>query len=145
LTRIEPKLGDLTGLDAAAAHPNAAMPSPLIFAQRFGGVVRILAVLTIIFASLCLIALKLGWLAEADWSENFVARLTIVFGMFLVCGSQLIGACLLLAVRPLEGVLSLFVPGYFMFALIRVGAYGSVTAVWGIGAVSIAIGTLLLA
>ena len=68
----------------------------------------------------------------------------ILFGLATVMLSQLWGAIMVFSVSILKGILSLLIPGYFLFALRREGMYGRVVGSWGLGIVCMAIGTFVL-
>jgi hypothetical protein len=68
----------------------------------------------------------------------------ILLGMAIVILAQIVGAILVFRVSILKGVLSLIVPGYFLFALRREGLYGRVVGAWVVGIVGLAVGTIML-
>lgn len=73
-----------------------------------------------------------------------VGSVTLLLGMAIVILAQIVGAILVFRVSVLKGLLSLTLPGYFLFALRRQGIYNKVVGGWGIGILGLAIGTILL-
>jgi hypothetical protein len=68
----------------------------------------------------------------------------ILGGMALAAIAQVVGAIKILNVNVAMGVLSLIVPGYFLFALRRHGIYRQVVGAWLIGILGLAIGTIIV-
>jgi hypothetical protein len=68
----------------------------------------------------------------------------ILFGLAAVMLSQLWGAIMVFSVSILKGILSLIIPGYFLFALRREGMYARIVGSWGLGILCMAIGTIVL-
>ena len=58
--------------------------------------------------------------------------------------AQIVGAILVFRASVLKGVLSLFIPGYFLFALKRQGLYRPVVGVWVAGIAGLVFGTIVL-
>jgi hypothetical protein len=68
----------------------------------------------------------------------------ILLGMAIAFLAQIVGAILVFRISILKGVLSLIVPGYFLFALRREGLYGRIVGAWAIGIAGLAVGTIML-
>lgn len=68
----------------------------------------------------------------------------ILLGMAIAFLAQIVGAILVFRISILKGVLSLIVPGYFLFALRRGGLYGRIVGAWAVGIAGLAAGTIML-
>ena len=72
------------------------------------------------------------------------ATASIMVGIAVAYFAQIVGAILVFRTSIFKGVLSLFVPGYFLFALKRQGHYKAVVAVWAAGLAGLVVGTIIL-
>ena len=68
----------------------------------------------------------------------------ILAGISLAYLAEIIGAIFVFRQGILEGVLSLLIPGYFLFALRRQRLYGSVVGTWLAGILGLVVGTMIL-
>lgn len=68
----------------------------------------------------------------------------ILFGMTITILAQIVGAIMVFNVSFLKGVLSLTIPGYFLFALRREGMYRQIIGSWSLGLFCLVIGTVIL-
>lgn len=70
---------------------------------------------------------------------------SIMIGITVAFLAEIVGAILVFTTNPLQGVLSLFIPGYFLFALKRQNLYKPVVGVWFAGILGMVVGTIILA
>jgi hypothetical protein len=68
----------------------------------------------------------------------------ILLGVAVAYIAQLVGAIVVFRASILKGVLSLIIPGYFLFALRRERVYGKVVGAWALGIFGLALGTVIL-
>jgi hypothetical protein len=73
-----------------------------------------------------------------------IAEVMLLGGMAITCFAQIIGMVLVVRLSILKGVLSLVVPGYFLFILRHNGIYWKVVGLWLAGIMGIVLGTILL-
>jgi hypothetical protein len=73
-----------------------------------------------------------------------LATAMILLGIAVAFLAQIVGAILVFRASILKGVLSLLIPGYFLFALRRQGLYNSVMGFWLAGILGLAVGTVML-
>jgi len=69
---------------------------------------------------------------------------SLAAGMAVAFLAQVVGAVLIFRTNTLHGVLSLVVPGYFLFALKRQGLYKPVIGTWLVGVLGVVAGTIIL-
>jgi hypothetical protein len=72
-----------------------------------------------------------------------IGTVTILAGIAIATLAQIVGAVVVFRSSLLKGVLSLLIPGYFLFALRSRGWYGRIVGTWGVGIAAVALGTVL--
>lgn len=70
--------------------------------------------------------------------------ITLIAGMAIAFLAQIAGAILVFRSSIVKGLLSLTIPGYFLFALRRQGIYKQVVGSWGVGILGMIMGTILM-
>ena len=75
--------------------------------------------------------------------QNFGSGM-LLFGIAIIILAQIAGSIMVFSVNILKGILSLIVPGYFLFALRREGMYGRIIGGWAFGILCMVIGTIIL-
>lgn len=141
--RTEPRIGDLPDTDGMPRRSaDRASTRHGGFRRAVLGALSIVVVLGLPFAAYVLSGVEGGWLRNDDGLLH--SRLAVLFGLWLAAGAQCIGAALLLFSTPLMALASLAIPGFFLVALRRVGAYGAVVGAWLAGLASMAWGSITI-
>lgn len=143
--RIEPTLGpvriDTNTLPTAARH-DTVQASSTSSAWREG--LALLVVLLLLFVIALALASQNGMAIPVTNEHEGAARLLVLGGLFIVLGSQWVGAILLLRRSAIDALLSLIVPLYVLIALKKTRLLAPVTGVLTFGAAMLALGTALL-
>lgn len=146
--RIEPTIGTLDLASDPAADAEARARSKGLRVRRELAHLSLTLLLLAGVVALCYAsALHAGIVPEQfrPGSPNLLARTLIVVGFATLFGAQLVGSLVLFRYGFLRATLSVIVPGYLVFALIRSGIYWQVMGPWCASLGLIVVGTVMLA
>jgi hypothetical protein len=73
-----------------------------------------------------------------------LGTVSIMMGIAVAFLAQIVGAILVFRSSALQGVLSVLVPGYFLFALKRRNLYKPIVGIWFAGILGMVAGTIIL-
>ena len=73
-----------------------------------------------------------------------IGKILIFTGFAAGLIAQLIGMVLIFATSPIQGILSLIIPGYIFLALKEHGYYYKVVGLWLIGVIAIVVGVVIV-